>query len=422
MARWSPMTQRLWPPGRAGRAVAFAAALSLLAAACSGGGGNGGGPGKATGKPLVVGLMNMENSPVGSFPEFRRDAEAAVRYVNSELGGVHNRPLRLEPCLTNGSPESAQACANELRAKQVTAVLAGPELSAGPALAVFENAQIPYVGLTPALGDELQSTASFMLAGGIPGDLLAETEYITGTLGAKTIGVVYLDLPGTLDNAILAAKTIFRKRGVVDARFVAEKGDAADFVPAVRAATSSNPDVLIAVFPAQGCARVLQAAQALRVRARVFMPSTCASEEVLAAAGRAADGVGFGTGLIPYTHREDPDVATFLDKRARYGAGGTAPSVLSQAGFALVMTVHRQLSGLNPDSLNGPALAARLQSRVDEPNFMAHAFTCDARQVLLVPSICNSWARVVQYQDGTYRDLLPDWVNGGSLVRLALES
>ncbi|MGH9277539.1 MAG: ABC transporter substrate-binding protein [Acidimicrobiales bacterium] len=401
-------------------AVACLLLLSLSAVACSGGGGGSAGGTKATGKPLVIGLMNMENTPIGSFPEFRRDAEAAVRYVNEELGGIHNRPIQLEACITNSSPESAQACANELRIKQPVAVVAGPELSAGPAMTIFENATIPYVGLTPAIGDELSSTASFMLAGGVPGDLLAEMDYITGTLMAKKVGIVHLDLPGLVDNAVLAARIIMRKRGVTDAKIVAEKADAADFVPAVRAATASNPDVLMAVFPAQGCARVLQAAQALKVKARIFMPSACASEEVLSGAGSAANGVTFATGLVPYTHTDDPQVATFLEKRQRYGAG-TAPSVLSQMGFATVMDVHKQLSSMNPDAMNGPALSSRLQTRVDEPNFMAHPFTCDAHQVLLVPSVCNAWARLVQYRDGTFVDVVTEWVNGGALVKLALE-
>src|SRR5215210_8613831 len=54
-------------------------AVSAVAAACSSGGS--GGAGEAKGPPLVVGFVNQENSPSGSFPEVRADAEAAVRYV-----------------------------------------------------------------------------------------------------------------------------------------------------------------------------------------------------------------------------------------------------------------------------------------------------------------------------------------------------
>ena len=55
--------------------AAVAAVLAVLAAACSGGK-NQAGPHRATGKPIVVGMINMEDAPAGSFPEIRKDAEA----------------------------------------------------------------------------------------------------------------------------------------------------------------------------------------------------------------------------------------------------------------------------------------------------------------------------------------------------------
>ena len=78
--------------------------LAVLLVACSGGGSQAKGSGKANGAPVVVGFVNQENAAVGSFPEVRADAEAAVRYVNAELGGVGGHPLRLESCVTDGTP------------------------------------------------------------------------------------------------------------------------------------------------------------------------------------------------------------------------------------------------------------------------------------------------------------------------------
>ncbi|MCH2409153.1 MAG: hypothetical protein MK190_08280, partial [Acidimicrobiales bacterium] len=45
--------------------------------------------------PVLVGLINMENSPAGSFPEARVAIEAAADWVNSELGGINGRPIEL---------------------------------------------------------------------------------------------------------------------------------------------------------------------------------------------------------------------------------------------------------------------------------------------------------------------------------------
>lgn len=400
------------------RLLALGVVLAVLATACSGSRSKAG-PHRATGKPLVVGMINMEDAPAGSFPEIREDAEAAVRYVNEELGGVGNRPLQLATCKTDGTPESSQACATELQAKRPVAVLGGIDLGASASMPVFEKAKIPYVGLTPALGDESSSTTSFMLAGGLAADLLAEADYITGTLHVTKVGVVHLDLPGLQEAAVLAAKTILEKQGVSDVKIVSEKADAADFVPAVKAATASNPDVLIAVFPAQGCTRILEAVQALRLHVRLFLPSACAATEVFDAAGGAANGVTFASALIPYTDTANPEVATYLEKRRRYGAGDASPSVLSQAGFALVMDLHRELSALS-GTPTPAALSERLKTVRDEPSFMAHPYTCDGQQITVLPSICNAWVRLLvsKGQGAAFDDVAGDWVSGAHLVKI----
>ncbi|MCA1692362.1 MAG: branched-chain amino acid ABC transporter substrate-binding protein, partial [Actinobacteria bacterium] len=63
--------------GHRRRVLALAILLSVVAVACSGGDSGPKGVGTAEGKPLVVGMINMEDTPIGSFPELRRDAEAA---------------------------------------------------------------------------------------------------------------------------------------------------------------------------------------------------------------------------------------------------------------------------------------------------------------------------------------------------------
>ena len=64
--------------------------------------------------PIRVGLLNQENSPAGSFPEARAAVEAAVRWVNEELGGVNGRPVELEVCVTDFTVERSQACAQQM--------------------------------------------------------------------------------------------------------------------------------------------------------------------------------------------------------------------------------------------------------------------------------------------------------------------
>src|SRR5437870_238720 len=78
--------------GLAGAVVA--STLLLGAGACSSGvasGSDTSGPASAapapTGAPIVLGITNQEAGAIGTLPELREAAEAAVKYVNTELGG-----------------------------------------------------------------------------------------------------------------------------------------------------------------------------------------------------------------------------------------------------------------------------------------------------------------------------------------------
>lgn len=376
---------------------------ALAAAACSGGGSGG------DHAAFVVGMVNQENAPVGSFPEARTAAQAAVAHVNDDLGGVNGRRLHLEVCTTSGTPESSQACAQKLVAKHPVAVLGGVDLGAAASLPVFEKAGIPYIGGSPALGEELTAPNAWMLAGGVVADLLGQAEYALDVLKVKKVGALYVDLPGLLTTVVGAAQIVLKAKGVGDVKLVAEKSDAADFTPALTAATAGNPDVVFVVFPAQSCARIMAARRSLGVKAKMFYPSACASQGVVDAAGPAADDAYFGTAYLPFGD-PSPEVATWKAE-----AKAAKPSVLSQAGFAVVMDLYALLK----DGADTPAaVTAALGGSKDHAGFMSHPYTCDRQQVPLLGAVCNPHVRMLQYRGGRFDDVVGDWLNGADLVKL----
>ncbi len=398
-------------PGARRRALVGAVALGLAAlTACSGGGGSAPGDldGGLTGQPIVVGLLNQEDAPLGSFPDLRRGAEAAVWHVNADLGGVGGRPIRLQACATKGTAESSQACATKLVGGQPVAVIGGVDLGSAASLPVLEAAGIPYVGSLPQLGEELTSDGAYMLAGGTVADLLGQAEYALGVLGAKRIGALYVDLPGVLTTVVRAAEVVLRARGATDVKLVAARADEADFTPALKAASAGRPDVVFVVFPAQACARIMQAGQALEVTAKLFFPSACAERTVVDAAGSAAEGAYFGSAYLRFDD-PSPEVDAWRSRTKSEG-------VLSQAGFGAVMNVHRiltEIDGPTPATVSAALAAAR-----DHPGFMTHPYTCDGKQVPLMKAVCNPHVRILQYRDGRFVDVVGDWVSGANLVSL----
>ncbi len=312
-------------------------------------------------------------------------------------------------CRTSGTPESSAACANELVAKRPVAVLGGVDLGAAASLPVFERAGIPYVGGTPALGEELTSPAAWMLAGGVVADLLGQADYALDTLKVKKVGALYVDLPGVLTTVIGAAEIVLRAKGVTDVKLVAASADAADFAPPLKAATAGDPDAVIVLFPAQSCARIMSAARSLNVKARLFYPSACASQAVVDAAGPAAENAFFASAYLPFDD-PSPEVATWKAE-----AKVSRPSALSQAGFSVAMNAYDLLKD---GTDNAAALNAKLRATVDRPGYMAHPYTCDRRQVPLLPAVCNPHVRLLQYKGGRFVDLTGTWVSGAELVKL----
>ncbi|MGA1246024.1 MAG: hypothetical protein ACO32E_11535, partial [Ilumatobacteraceae bacterium] len=100
-------------------------------------------PGPPTGPEMVVGMVNTEGTPGLDFPDMRRFAEAAFDYMNTS-GGFGNRPVKFESCIAKGSPETSQACAQELVGKGVELVLVGLDLF--PDYRTYEAAGVPVIG------------------------------------------------------------------------------------------------------------------------------------------------------------------------------------------------------------------------------------------------------------------------------------
>jgi len=382
---------------------------SVALCACSGGSAH---P-KASGPPpLTLGFVNMEGAPAGSFPEARAGAEAAVAHVNDDLGGVAGHRLALSSCRTDGTPEASQSCAQRFLAAKPLAVVSGVDLGANASVGPITAAGIPYVTGSPTLGAELTTKGVFAFTAGTAGDLLGIGQYLIETKHVKSIHVLHEDLPGLLNTAIDAAGNIFRAKHVTDVKLVAEKADAADFGPALTAAAAGHPDAVIVVFPAQACARIMQSAQALAVRADLYYPGACASPAVVAGRDSGLDHSYFASGYLP-VGASGGDAAA-ADFRKRVPAAQRSP--LSEASYAAVLDVARLIGEGKTDPAS---LKAALAASVGAPSPLSHPFTCDGKQLPLLTTVCNSNVRLLQYRSGAFVDVLGSWINGGQLTALA---
>src|SRR4051812_2618451 len=349
-----------------GLALAVAAAVSLLAACSGSSDGSPGSGGSSKAPPVVLGFANMEGSPAGSFPESRVGAQAAVDHLN-DLGGIDGRPVKLTTCKTNGTAESSQDCAQKLLAAKPVAIVGGVDLGANASVHVIAGAGVPYVTGSPTLGAELTTSGAYDFTGGTAAELLGIGDHLLDQ-HVTSIHVLHEDLPGLLTTAIGAASSIFKSKGVTDVKLVAEKADAPDFAAALTAAAAGSPDAVIVVFPAQACVRIMQAAQALSVKAPIYYPGACAAPSVVAGREAALGNSYFASGYVPVgASGGDADAEAF-----RKGVPAGQRSPISEASYSAVLNVAALMGDGGTDRA---ALAKKLAATKNEPSVLSHPYT-----------------------------------------------
>ena len=245
--------------------------------------------GPPTGPEMLVGMVNTEGTPGLDFPDIRRFAEAAFDYMNQH-GGFGNRPVKLESCIAKGSPETSQACAQELVGKGVELVILGLDLF--PDYKTYDAAGIPVIGVLPILPGDYTANALF-LTGGNATSMAAAAAYAKEFLKAKTVGIVSADNPGANGTAA-SLEAALDKAGITHT--IVKGGDNetdAGYQGLIREAAKGNPDLLISLYADAGCIGTMRGRAALGITIPVLTTSICADKDVIDQVGDDATGWTF---------------------------------------------------------------------------------------------------------------------------------
>ena len=251
--------------------------------------------GPPTGDPISVGLVNTEGTPGLDFPDIREAISGSVDYLNAH-GGLGGRPIDLIDCKAAGSPETSQACAQELVGQDVELILLGLDLF--PDYNTYAASGVPVIGMLPIL----------------PGDYTAEALFLTGgnaTVGASmaavakdhfqaaTVGIVSSDNAGA--NASEAALTASLDLAGI-AHTTVKGGDNetdAGYQGLMREAAADNPDLLVSLYSDAGCLGTMRGRAALGITIPVLTTGICSSNDVLDQVGDDAVGWMFNGVATP---------------------------------------------------------------------------------------------------------------------------
>ncbi len=315
--------------GRRSRALAAIVVGSLFFVACgSDGGGStetaapsteapveaclGGEDGPPTGPEMLIGMVNTEGNPNGlDFPDLRRFTEASFEYMNA-CGGFGGRPVKLETCVSGGTPETSQACAQELVGKKVELILLGLDLF--PDFATYEAAGLPVIGVLPILPPDFTANALFLTGGN------ATTTAVMAVIAqdryqAKTVGIIHADNAGANSTAA-GVEAALDKAGITWKAVTGGDNETdAGYLGLMQQANADDPDLLISLYADAGCIGTIRGYATAGITKPVLTTSICSDSDVISQVGDAATGWVF-VGATP--ERDTPEKALLQSIVAPY--------------------------------------------------------------------------------------------------------
>lgn len=367
---------------------------------------------RATGDPIVLGMLNQENTPAGSYPELSSAVQAAVAFVNDQLGGVRGRPLQVEVCNTGFSPEGSTRCAQQFVQEGVPAVLGGIDVFGTGIDTLAENG-VPFVGGIPISESSATSLASWQWSGGTWAATVAFAHDAATRLGAERVAILHPDYAPITSAAEYGRRTL-EHEGVEQVQVVPYPITATDLTSPLQAAAASGPDALIVLAADTGCAGAYDGVRTAGIEAQVYLVGACAAPRIVERAGAdAVDGTIVNV-ENPLSGPGTADVDLYLSVLDTYG-DGVDPIGAGTVTFRSFVNLYRILVGLDGEPTAASVTAALAELR-DAPSFMGHPATCDRAQLAGLPALCSPQQILARFDGTELVALTDDWVDVGAVV------
>lgn len=365
----------------------------------------------ATGTPIKVGFINQGEGAT-TYPGTTAGAQAAFKYLNAH-GGINGRPIDVEQCLDDGTPQVTAQCASTLVSKGVSVVLNGANLSDGGAHSILTGANIPMVGGFPYTPDDTASKTSFwmfpdpdLLAGGI--------KLMASTFNAKTIGYLMPDVASAQAPENVMASTA---SGLdIDFKVARYELTSTDFSAPIAQLMLAHPQVMLTfTTDASAAAAVQQFRSAGWTGPIVIGTSTAFLTNSNHAAAKDVYAMSdmytwYSTTGVP--SRDVSDINIFTSAMQTYEPG-TPLGSYAQDGFATAMDLAEVLSSLPSTGIDSTSIMTALRADQTYNKFMGTTFNCGANTISAIPGNCSHGIQYVYWDGSNWKQTL-DFVTANS--------
>jgi branched-chain amino acid transport system substrate-binding protein len=396
-------------------AVAGALATVISLAAC-GADADVASDGGLKGDPIVLGVQSLDTGPV-AYPQNTYGAEAAEWYINNKMDGIGGRPVELNICSGDGTPETGVKCANDFVADDVPVVFdAYDGTSMGAMTPILKEAGIPIVGTLAgqAVAEGADYPTAFYFSGPLETSALGMVKVLSD-LGHETASLAVTDAPSSHGYVDDLVKPLGADLGI-DVEGVYAKVDNINFQVLAATELAEDPDVAgVIALPEDGCTGLIGALRQAGFDGTIFAGSCSQFIDELGA--DAAGAIVQPRLWVPASYDHAPaEVQEQLDDFAEameavgYEDEQSARSLYSFAGLINLVNILKDVDG----EITTKAVTQAMTEVKDFQTYLGPKVTCDGEQWPGRPGACSHEGIFFEVQeDGTLKP-----VNDGGYIDL----
>jgi branched-chain amino acid transport system substrate-binding protein len=399
--------------GGATTAQSSGSATSTAPAPASGGGSGGAGKASVTdylkytggksGKanaslpPVTLGWVNQQGGTQQVGPLATVGAETAVKYINSQLGGVDGHPVVLKECFIKSADEEGTTCGQQLLADKAVKVIEEGAVAIGiqPFYSALGGAKPVIVGVSTTATDAVQKNA-VVYFGDATHVLGPFGTYATQVLHAKTAALIYPNIAGITQGAQAISASL--KKSGVTVKQVAYDESQTDLTGALTSAGVQSADMVIPYSDSSGCVNLAKGLKQLGVTdaKKIVSAPLCLNGQVSAGLGGDWPIWTYAIASSLFGDPTDPGMPAYMKVAGALEPPADAPDPWNLVAFSQILTTVKLMNEIGYPKLTSQAILAK--AKAFKGPLALGAPSLDCGKYAAAPAVCNDRAQFFEYQ------------------------
>ena len=355
------------------------------------------GPANSSLPPVTIGFVNQQGGQQAIGPLATTGAQIAVKYINTELGGIDGHPLVLKTCFIRSAEEEGTTCGQQFLADKSISVIDEGAVAIGDQSfqSTIGSAKPVIVGVAVTPLDGVKKTNA-VLFGDATHVLGPFGTYARDVLHAKTAALVYPNIAGITQGATAIADSL--KAVGVNVKKVGYDESQTDLIGPLTSAGAQTADLVIPYSDSSGCVNLAKGLKQLGITdtKKILSAPLCLNGLVAAGLGGDFPIWSYAIASSLFGDPTDPGMPAYMKVMAKYGTPAVAPDPWVIVTFGQVLTTARFLNQVGYSNITPTAVVDKAKAFTGPVALGAPALQCGKYPA--APGICNDRTQFFLYK------------------------